>query len=136
MLTTPPRKYRYLCPPPSLLSRTTADPEDFFVKPSHLFSSYSLFLLLEQTMVFFPLCYISTTLGSFPSSQQSFHTLFGLPTFTIEPWSPLLFSLSIEKCFLHWLGSVQQKRHKYVKRRVRITCNLFSRLSQSICKHT
>jgi len=94
------------------------------------------FLLLEQTMVFCPLCYISTTLGSFPSSQQSFHTLFGLPTFTIEPWSPLLFSLSIEKCFLHWLGSVQQKRHKYVKRRVRITCNLFSRLSQSICKHT
>ena len=50
-------------------------------------------------MVFFPLCYISTTLGSFPSSQQSFHTLFGLPTFTIEPWSPLLFSLSIEKMF-------------------------------------
>ena len=71
-------------------------------------------------MVFCPLCYISnpiaTTFGSFPSSQQSFHTLFGLPTFTIKPWSPLLFSLSIEKRFLHWLSSVQQKRHKYFKR--------------------
>ena len=51
-------------------------------------------------MVFCPLCYISnpiaTTLASFPSSQQSFHTLFGLPTFTIKPWSPLLFSLSVK----------------------------------------
>ena len=64
-------------------------------------------------MVFCPLCYISnpivTTLGSLPSSQQSFHTLFGLPAFIIKPWSPLPFSLSIKKHFLHWLSSVQQK---------------------------
>ena len=111
----------------------------FFVKPSRLFSSYFLFFPLEQTMVFCPLCYITnpiaTTLGSFPSSQQSFHTLFGLPTFTIKPWSPSLFSLSIKKRFLHWLSSVQKKRHKYIKRLDRITCNLFSCLSRGICKH-
>ena len=30
--------------------------------------------------------------------------------------------------FLRWLSSVQQKRHKYLKRLVRIMCSLFSRL--------
>ena len=102
----------------------------FFVKPSHLFSLYPppppppplfsfsfFFSLLEQTMVFCPLCYINnpiaTILSSFPSSQQSFHTFFRLPTFTIKPCSPLLFSLSIKKHFLHWLSSVHQKRQIY-----------------------
>ena len=101
----------------------------FFVKISHLFSSYSFFLFLgEQTMVFCPLCYISnpiaTTFGSFPSSQQSFHTLFGLPTFTIKPWSPLLFSLSIEKCF--FTGSAA-----FSKRDTNMSSALFG--SRAIC---
>ena len=61
-------------------------------------------------MVFCPLCYINnpiaTTLGSLPSSQQSFHTLFGLPAFIIKPWSPLPFSLSIKFFF----SSLAQQR--------------------------
>ena len=90
----------------------------FFVKPSHSFSKYSLFFSLffsfwVKTLAFCSCCYISnpipTTLGSSQKSQQSFHTLFGLPIFTIEPWSPLLYSLLSEKCFVFWLSSVSKR---------------------------
>ena len=65
-------------------------------------------------MVFCSCYYISnpipTTLGPSQKSQQSFHTLFGLPIFTIEPWSTLLYSLLSDfVCFVLWLSSVSKR---------------------------
>ena len=85
----------------------------FFVKPSHMFSSYSLcFFLLDQTMVFCPLCYISnpiaTTLGSFHRLNNRFTLCIGLPTFIVEQWNRLLFPFRLKHVF--FIGSAFSKR--------------------------